>query len=151
MTFAKTKQALAMQLLDKLRRKPKTGRRKAITGVPLKARGRGVPIVYPRRDIPSKNPGKSFPRKALERVKALASVSAALRRPSVDGGPKNGWLVVGLLVSVAMTVILGTLSARLIRDPSVANKAFGRSLIAQTESVSREPVRSPAAPVALKT
>jgi|GEM_PF-502766 len=140
-----------MQLLDKLKRKPKTGRRKALTGIPVTARGRGVPVVYPRRDSLPKKPRKSFLRKVLERVRALASFPRALRRPTADTGPKNGWLVAGLLGSVVMTAVLGTLSVRLIRDPSVATKAFGRSLVAQTDVMSREPARCPAAPIAQKS
>lgn len=136
-----------MELLKRLKRKPKPARRNRSVGFSLPSRNRDGPVVYPRRDAGPKKAHKSSLKVLWERVRKLALASAAARTPPADVGPKNGWLVVGLMVSVVMTVVLGTLSMRLIRDPSVSTKAFGPPLAAQTDALSREPAACPALPM----
>ncbi|HMK37120.1 MAG TPA: hypothetical protein VK463_18755, partial [Desulfomonilaceae bacterium] len=64
--------------------------------------------------------------------RAIASTfSKAKRRPASQpprqergGGPKNGRLTVAVAVSILVMIGLGAINIRLIRDPSIAGKAF---------------------------
>lgn len=140
-----------MELIKKLKRKPIVAQRKALAGFPVRRRGRDGPVVYPRRDAMSKKPRKPLLKKLWGRIQGFVLAPVRLRARVNDTGPKNGWLALGLLASLVMTVILGTLSMRLIRDPSVATKAFGPALLVQTDASAADQAACPALTAAPKT
>ncbi len=75
-----------------------------------------------------------FIKRLLQRLKSSKRKKAVRPSPKPRGlpqgsqGPKNGKLTLAVIASALLMIILGILNIKLIRDPSIARKAFGPML-----------------------